>query len=86
VPEVVAHAGERLDRFGRQAVQFAGRVAQPPGQVPAHLEVEPAVRLLRDRLVHGLDLVSQFADVYLGHHVLPSAGRGYAGLVPVMMM
>ena len=50
-PEVITHARERLDRFRRYGIWFAGGQAEPLGQNLAHLEMEPALRCIGDRTV-----------------------------------
>ena len=69
--EVVADASERLDGFGWDLVELGGRVTEAGGESVAHLEVERALRLVCDRLVHRLDLVAQALDVDARHRLPP---------------
>jgi hypothetical protein len=64
--EVVADAGERVDGFGRDAVEVRVPVAEPLRQRAAHLEMEVAVRVLGDVAVHRLYLSLEFGAIDLG--------------------
>ena len=63
--EEVADAGERVDGWGGDAVEVGGRVAQALGERAAGLEVEPALGLECDLLVHALDALLELGRVEL---------------------
>ena len=73
--EEVADAGERVDRRSRDPVQVGGLVAQALGQRPPGLEVDLAVGLERDLLVHALHALFELDRVQLtnlgGHLTVP---------------
>jgi hypothetical protein len=59
----VADAGERVDRGRGDPVEVRRRVAESFGQGAAGLEVEFALRLERDLLVHVLDALLELLCV-----------------------
>jgi hypothetical protein len=73
--EEIAHAGERVNRRGRDAVELVGGIAKPLGQGPARLEVEVALGLERHLLVHALHALLELGRVELlrgGRHAAVS--------------
>ena len=64
--EEVADAGEGVDRGRRDAVELVGWVAEPLGQRAAGLEVELALGLECDLLVHRLDALLELGRVEPG--------------------
>ena len=61
--EEVADAGERVDRRSRDAVEVRGVIAEALGQRPPGLEMELALGLECDLLVHAADALLELGRV-----------------------
>jgi hypothetical protein len=63
--EEIADAGERVDRGGRDPAEVSSRIAEALGEIAAALEVELALGLERDLLVHSPQALLELGGVEL---------------------
>ena len=73
--EVVAHAGEGVDRGSRDGVELGDGVAESDREWTAGLEVELLVRLLGDLAVHLFDPLFELMRVEFFFQVRYSASQ-----------